>query len=87
MKQSSYHLTLAFVFGLHAAACAAWGAFAMLAANSIFAIPLGLGAVFLIRCTRIQLHDRRIAIIREDWRRESKPSTDWQFENIVGPKL
>lgn len=86
MKLSTHKLLTATASGMFAVCAGIW-ATAMILDNSVLAIPLLLIAVFFSLVCRIQLHDRRHALTRENWRRQPVGSDDWQFENITGPRL
>lgn len=86
MKQST-HLLLKSIAAGTSCACAGIWAIAMLQDNSVFAIPLLILCLFLSLVFRVQLHDRRIARQREQWREDARDSSQWQYENITGPRL
>jgi len=69
MKESQYRLLTATACGTFAFAFAVWTIAAMMCGNPVAAIALGLVSVFLVTACRIQLHDRSIALVKEDWRR------------------
>jgi len=72
MKQSSYKLLTAIACGVISFAFAVWCIAMAMSNHPVPAIALGLVSAFLATACRIQLHDRTIAIIKEDWRRASQ---------------
>jgi len=79
MKQSTYKLLTALACGTFAVFAAIWLIAAVMCGNQLAAIALGLLSVFLVTACRIQLHDREVALRKEDWRREpTKLIEDWR---------
>jgi len=70
MKESQYRLLTAAASGVISLATAIWCIAAAITALPAVAIALGIITIFLIFMCRVQLHDRRVALNKEDWRRE-----------------
>jgi len=71
MKKHHYHTINATLCG---AAMLITGALCLgmiYVGNHTVAIPLGVAAAFFSVAMKIQMHDRRISMIRADWRREA----------------
>jgi hypothetical protein len=69
MKESKYRLLCAVACGMIAFAAAIWCLAAMMSGQPLAAMALGIIFAFCVTCCRIQLHDRHIAKIKENWRR------------------
>lgn len=85
MKQSTYKLLTATASGTFAL-LAAIGCLASIFDNSpSLAILAALLTILLSFICRVDLHDRKIALIKEDWRRGHTPADPASYCYLVPP--
>jgi hypothetical protein len=72
MKQHSYKLLTATACGSLMTAFGSWSAAMIYDAHHTLGIVLAIPAIFLWFAMRIQIQDRKIALIRDNWSREAQ---------------